>query len=279
MELLSEVFFPGIEIMFDAIILAGGLGTRLREVVGDVPKPMALVKGKPFLELQLEFLIRQGFSRALLSIGYKGDVIANHFGSRYRTLNLVYVREDRPLGTGGAVRAALSFCQSEAVFVFNGDTYIDLDCSDILKYWAIKPRGVIVGRVVSNPGRFGRLLLDGDNVIGIDNDCTATGDTIINAGCYLLPRDSLDTAPMTQPFSLERDFLPSCLPHNPFALHLMNGLFIDIGVPSDYALSQSLLASVAVSRNGGSGETSNMTASSTEERSRPQRQHLAHGES
>ncbi|MBO7411049.1 MAG: NTP transferase domain-containing protein, partial [Ottowia sp.] len=117
--------------MMEAIVLAGGFGTRLRQIVSDVPKPMAPVAGRPFLEILLGSLAQKGFSRAVLSLGFMAEKISGHFGAHFKGLNLSYVVEDAPLGTGGAIRLATTACAQEHVFVFNGDTYLDLQVEQL----------------------------------------------------------------------------------------------------------------------------------------------------
>ena len=106
----------------EGIVLAGGFGTRLREVVPDLPKPMAPIAGRPFLEILLSTLARKGFTRVVLSLGFMAEKIITHFGESYAGMHLVYEVESRPLGTGGAIRAALTRFESDHVFIFNGDT-------------------------------------------------------------------------------------------------------------------------------------------------------------
>ena len=109
--------------MHEAIVLAGGFGTRLREVLPDLPKPMAPVAGRPFLEILLTSLADKGFSRVVLSLGYMADKIITYFGNSFTGLDLIYVVEDEPLGTGGAVRLALSQCLQDHIYILNGDTF------------------------------------------------------------------------------------------------------------------------------------------------------------
>ena len=118
--------------MHEAVILAGGYGTRLRQVVADVPKPMAPIAGRPFLEIQLEFLARQGVGHAVLAVGYLGHVIVGHFGDRFAGIELSYAVEDSPLGTGGAIQKALRLCRGDRAVVLNGDTYLDGDLAAML---------------------------------------------------------------------------------------------------------------------------------------------------
>ncbi|MBC7204204.1 MAG: NTP transferase domain-containing protein, partial [Pusillimonas sp.] len=143
--------------MMEAIILAGGFGTRLRTVVPDLPKPMARVAGKPFLEILLKSLAQKGFKRVVLSLGYKANVIVSHFGNEFQGLTLKHAVEEHPLGTGGAIRLALSHCMNDRVFVFNGDTFLDLECELVEQLWQRNHRPIIVGRTVPDTSRYGRL--------------------------------------------------------------------------------------------------------------------------
>ena len=110
----------------EAILLAGGFGRRLQAVVPDLPKPMAPVSGRPFLEILLSILADKGVNRVILSLGYRAEQISSYFGARYAGMELDYVVEEAPLGTGGGIRLALSRCSSNPVFIFNGDTFLDL---------------------------------------------------------------------------------------------------------------------------------------------------------
>ena len=116
----------------DAILLCGGAGLRLRSVIGDAPKGMASVAGRPFLELLLRQLRRHGFERAILAVGYRKDVIQSHFGERAFGLHLAYSVESSPLGTGGALRNAADLIESDSVLIMNGDSYTDADLSEFV---------------------------------------------------------------------------------------------------------------------------------------------------
>ena len=113
----------------EAIILCGGLGTRLRSVIKDIPKPMADINGAPFLQILLEFLLRQGVKKVILAVSYKFEVIQGFFGSDFKGLKLIYSVENTPLGTGGAIKQALEFADENENFVLNGDTFFDIDLS------------------------------------------------------------------------------------------------------------------------------------------------------
>lgn len=227
--------------MHEAVILAGGYGTRLRQVVADVPKPMAPIRGRPFLELQLGMLERQGFGHAVLAVGYLGHMIVSHFGDRFGTMSLSYTIEDHPLGTGGAIQTALRSCQRDRVFVLNGDTYLEFDCNAADRLWQAERCGVIIGRELPDTARYGRLSIDDGWVTGMVEK-GVSGPGIVNAGCYVLARDQLSAVDRPMPFSFETDYLSRVLPTSPFRVFVTDGLFIDIGVPEEFARAQDLLA-------------------------------------
>jgi len=225
----------------EAIVLAGGLGTRLRHVMPDLPKPMAPVAGRPFLELLLNRLAQKGFRRVVLSVGYMAEKIVEHFGDRFSGMELVYATESTPLGTGGAVRFALSFCEMDHVFVFNGDTYLDLEVAEVETQWQVNHRPVIVAREVTDTARFGSLEIREGRVSHF-LEKGVTGPGLINAGCYVLAPDSLDAFPSGQAFSFESDYLVHAVRQDIFDCFLTCGYFLDIGDPQDYARAQRDLA-------------------------------------
>ena len=227
--------------MHEAVILAGGYGTRLRQVISDVPKPMAPIQGRPFLELQLSMLERQGFGHVVLAVGYLGHMIVSHFGERFGTMALSYTIEDSPLGTGGAIQTALRNCQQDRVFVLNGDTYLEFDCNVADRLWQADRRGVIIGRELPDTARYGRLTTHDGWVTGMVEK-GVVGPGIVNAGCYVLAKDQLAGVDHPMPFSFETDYLARVLPTAPFRVLVTDGLFIDIGVPEEFARAQDLLA-------------------------------------
>lgn len=230
--------------MREAVILAGGLGTRLRSAVPDLPKPMAPVAGRPFLEILLGSLQSKGFGRAVLSLGYMSDSVVDHFGSSYRGLELDYVIESEPLGTGGALRLALSHCVSDHAFVFNGDTYLDLEIEELAASWLSRQHPIIVARHVADTTRYGRLLTSEGRVVRFEGSGIG-GEGLINAGCYVLSTRMLENLPLPERFSFEQDFLSEAVRSECFDLFVSKGSFIDIGVPEDYMRAQHDLRDVA----------------------------------
>ena len=225
----------------EAIVLAGGFGTRLREVVADLPKPMAPIAGRPFLEILLDMLARKRFARVVLSVGFMSEKIISHFGDRHAGMELVYEVERQPLGTGGAVRASLQRCTSDHAFIFNGDTYLDLETDELEQQWQSGRNPVIVVREVPDTARYGRVEIDRGRVVAFREKGVA-GPGMINAGCYVLPVDALDAFPVGQNFSLETQYLAQAVNRVRFESFVTRGRFIDIGVPEDYSRAQTLLA-------------------------------------
>ena len=226
----------------EAIVLAGGFGTRLRSVVSDVPKPMARVGGRPFLELLLNSLGRKGITRAILSVGYLSDIIISYFEKYPVGVDLSYEIESNPLGTGGAIAAALRRVTSDHVFVFNGDTYLDLDLGAVASMWPGDHTPIVVARSVSNTERFGRLqIVDGRISQFVGSGSNGAG--LINAGCYLIPTNIFVGASVPQAFSFEMDFLGRRPPMSLRAF-VSGGKFIDIGVPEDLQQAQIEFASL-----------------------------------
>jgi D-glycero-alpha-D-manno-heptose 1-phosphate guanylyltransferase len=227
----------------EAIVLAGGLGTRLRGVVNDVPKPMAPVQGRPFLCFVLDRLIEGGVSTAVFAAGYRHEVLRSYFGDDYRGLALAYSVEAEPLGTGGAIRLAWDSIGAHDVFVLNGDTYLEVDYRAMLASHANATAMLTLAVChVSDAGRYGLLELAGDSVSGFAEK-GRSGPGWINAGTYLLGSALRARFPAAGAFSFERDLLTrdvaALRPH----VFRSAGPFIDIGTPEDYARAGTVLAS------------------------------------
>jgi D-glycero-alpha-D-manno-heptose 1-phosphate guanylyltransferase len=226
-----------------AIVLAGGLGTRLRSAVADLPKPMAPVAGRPFLAWILDRLVQAGFERVVLAVGYRHEAIEQHFGLVYRGMALDYSVEDQPLGTGGAIRLAAQRIDAWPAFVLNGDTFLDLDYRAMLDTHlrGREQMSLAVCRV-ADVGRYGALDVQDGHVRGF-HEKGRPGPGVINAGTYLLSQGVLERIPQGVPFSFEQQLLvPEVGAIRP-AAHQADGLFIDIGIPEDYARAQQIFAS------------------------------------
>jgi D-glycero-alpha-D-manno-heptose 1-phosphate guanylyltransferase len=225
----------------EAIVLAGGLGTRLREVIADLPKPMAPLAGRPFLEILLAFLSRQGVQRAILSIGYRAEVILEYFGDNFDGIELRYAIEQTPLGTGGAIRAALQHCTGDHVLVVNGDTFIEFELAVLQRMWATDHQPIIVARHCDDTARYGRLEVRGGQVVSF-LEKGGCGPGLINAGAFVLPVNFLDCYSPGERFQFETGFLVEYVKTEKLQVYVSEGRFIDIGIPQDYQLAQALLS-------------------------------------
>lgn len=230
-----------------ALVLAGGLGTRLRERVPDLPKVMAPVAGRPFLEYVLDGLQAGDIREVILSVGYKSAEIIGHFGNRYRDTAIRYAVESEPLGTGGAIMHALSGEPDEPVLVCNGDTLLGIDYRELRRWYAaIQAKLAMVLRVVPEVARYGSVLTSGERVLGYEEK-GRSGPGLINAGMYMLERRVFDELGFSGKFSFEADFLqPHCATLQPRA-YVSAGYFIDIGIPADFDRAQSELAQLVQS--------------------------------
>lgn len=218
----------------EAVILAGGFGTRLQSVVADVPKPMAPVKGKPFLQYILDYCIKQGIERIVLSTGYKHEVIFSFFGTQYKTIQIQYAQEQEPLGTGGGIQFALQKCLDENVVVLNGDTFFDVDLQE-LENQHIKAQSEfsIAAKKMYHFNRYG-IIQTKDNRINAFEEKRAVEEGIINAGVYIINRTKFLALQLPQKFSMEKNYMEKFFSSKPFYAFEFSGYFIDIGIPEDY---------------------------------------------
>jgi D-glycero-alpha-D-manno-heptose 1-phosphate guanylyltransferase len=224
----------------EAIVLAGGLGTRLRGVVDDVPKPMAAVQGRPFLAFVLDQLVDSGFHTAILAIGYRHEAIRSHFGDAHRGLALLYSVEDEPLGTGGALRLACAQLSTRDVFALNGDTYVELDFPAMLQaHLRAGAQLSLAVCQVPDVTRYGAVEVREGIVHGF-REKGQSGPGWINGGVYVLGPTLRHRFPPRGAFSFEHDLLmPEVGSIRPLAFR-SSGRFIDIGTPEDYARAQML---------------------------------------
>lgn len=222
----------------DVIVLAGGFGTRLREVVADVPKPMAPVAGRPFLDHLLQRLALQGASRVVLSVGHMAHLIEERYGAGFAGLNITCVREDHPLGTGGGIRKALSATRTQWVLVINGDTWLDMPYGEFLaRTEHAHARLAMVTRWVEDAARYGRCVVENDRIV-VFGEKSGSGPGLINAGVYALHRELFEPFELPDTFSFETDFVARHLSELHPLAHRSDGYFIDIGVPEDYRRAQ-----------------------------------------
>lgn len=223
----------------EAVILAGGFGTRLRHVVSDVPKPMAPVAGRPFLAYLLDNLVAQGYTHAVLATGYLHEQVEQYFHNTYRGIAIDYARETSPLGTGGAIVNGLQHCTEPSITVLNGDTLFLADHRRLADTAAANgSRMTILLRNVPDAGRYGLVETDSRTglVTAFREKDPAAGQGNINAGVYRIQRSLLDAYPFGKQFSFEREVLQPLA--EPCHAYVSDGYFIDIGIPDDYARAQ-----------------------------------------
>lgn len=226
--------------MKEAVILAGGFGTRLQGVLKDLPKPMAPVKNRPFLTYLLDELLLAGFDHVVLSTGYLHQKIEDFFGNQYRELSISYAQENQPLGTGGAIQYAMTFCKSDHVFVFNGDTMFKVDLQKFEQFH-LQKNGLlsIVLREVPDVSRYGSVKLDQNGrIISFTEKNAAVGSGFINGGIYLIDRRLFQKFAKPQKFSFEKELMEQHYGEDAFYAFVSDGYFIDIGIPEDYARAQ-----------------------------------------
>jgi D-glycero-alpha-D-manno-heptose 1-phosphate guanylyltransferase len=225
----------------EAIVLAGGRGTRLASIIHDVPKVLAPVGNRPFLELLLHRLRQKGMERVILSVGYLADSIRDHFGDEFDGLELAYAVEEAPLGTGGAVMNALTMASTDAIFVMNGDTVVDLDYATMLaRHIDAGVTASIAVVEVPDCTRYGRVVIQEGRVTGYTEKGYA-GPGFISVGTYVMNRDVFAPYRMPAVFSIETDFFaPHIHELRPLAF-ITSGYFIDIGIPEDLARAQTEL--------------------------------------
>ena len=225
-----------------AFVLCGGQGTRLRSVVADRPKSMALISGTPFLQLLLERLGSQGVHDVVLGTGYMAEKIERYFGDgKQFALRIRYSREHEPRGTGGALKLAEPLI-SDPVLVLNGDSYVEWDLVPVLELFKTKDADlVIVLQTVADVTRYGSVALDQDGrVTQFVEKGVAAGPGLINAGVYLLRKQIVRGLPAGTAISLETEVFPRLLDRRVYGL-VCTGLFIDIGIPDDLRRAQGLL--------------------------------------
>ena len=219
-----------------ALILAGGLGTRLRPVLPGRAKPLAPIGDKVFIEILIEALLRQKIAKIILSIGYQAPTFINYFQNKSYYKKLEFITEERPLGTGGAIKYALQqlkLIDQEMILVLNGDSFVQFNLANFLSplnsNWAR-----ILLRKVPDTGRYGMVKIKADKVTHFAEK-SQNGPGLINAGIYLLKGQFFKSLNFTtEQFSWENDVLAKFCHLERFTYQLTEGFFIDIGTPQDY---------------------------------------------
>ena len=234
--------------MTTAIVLAGGLGSRLKAAVPDVPKPMAPINGRPFLEYLIDYWTGQGVDRFILSVGYKRETIQRHFAARHKGIEVDYAVEDRPRGTGGGLLLALKCLRRSGVFlILNGDTFFEVDLASMRRYHRDKRAEVTIAlHEAEANGRYASVEIDDDGtIVAFDGGARTSGLALVNGGVYLAESGAFSGVPPepAAPVSLEDQLYPRMLAAGSRMYGFRSsGRFIDIGVPEDYRRAAAMLS-------------------------------------
>lgn len=222
--------------MVPCVILAGGMGVRLRKVINDIPKPMAPVAGKPFLEYLILQLKKYNISDIVISIGYKGDAIISYFGKGEKwDINIRYSPEEEPLGTGGALKKAIHMVDDNEVIVMNGDSYLDIDLRKFLEFHMERHAEATLSLApIHDTNRYGRVEINKEGRVQRFIGKGVPGYGLINCGIYAFQRNIADMIPDGN-ISLEDMILPAIIEQGLFGM-TVNGFFIDMGIPEDYLM-------------------------------------------
>jgi NDP-sugar pyrophosphorylase family protein len=229
-----------------AIVLAGGLGTRLRSVVADRPKALAEVCGRPFLAHLLDQLEQAGICHVVLCVGHRAEQIQETFGGAYRGIRLAYSVEQSLQGTGGAIRDALPQTASDPVFALNGDSYCQADFAALWNWRRERnaPAAMLL-RWVDDPARYGRVDIDPQGTVkAFAEKSDEAPPGWINAGVYVLSRAVIEAIPSGRPVSIEREVFPKWVGKGLVGCP-QGGRFIDIGTPESYAEAEEFFAARA----------------------------------
>lgn len=224
----------------DVIILAGGLGTRLRDEVKDAPKSMAPINGKPFLEYQLKQIHAAGLKKVILSTGYLGEQVQAYFGHRFMDMDILYSHEKEPLGTGGAVKLAFSQVKTPYALIFNGDTMFRINLDLFFQRTIEKLANVTIAlRSVENASRYGSVECDAEGrILSFNEKSNTMKPGLINGGIYLISSRYFRKFELPEVFSLEKDFFGHQVNEGYFSGQIFDNYFLDIGIPEDYQKAQ-----------------------------------------
>jgi D-glycero-alpha-D-manno-heptose 1-phosphate guanylyltransferase len=223
----------------EAIILAGGLGTRLRDTVPDMPKCLAPVAGRPFLYYVINYLRKQGIEKFIFSLGYKHEVIEEYLASHFATLNYKSVIEDEPMGTGGAILLACKKATEKNVAVTNGDTLFKIKAENLFSFHTRRDADCTLAlKPMNNFDRYGVVELDGTNAIYNFSEKKYYVSGLINGGVYVLNVENFLKETLPPKFSFEKDYLEKLYTERKFYGIIDDGYFIDIGIPEDYKRAQ-----------------------------------------
>ena len=218
----------------DVIILTGGKGTRLRSKIKDIPKTMADVNGKPFLERTLEWLSGFNVNNVILAVGYKKEYIKEYFGNKYKKMNIIYSEENEPLGTGGAIKKALIQSNEKNIIVMNGDVFARVDLNKMLEqHIRLNSVMTIAIKEMIKFDRFGVVKFNGDKITSFEEK-KYVEKGFMNTGMYVVKKYIFENKIIQDSFSIENDYLNKYVAIDKISPFIYEGQFVDIGIPEDY---------------------------------------------
>lgn len=226
----------------DVVILCGGYGKRLQDVIKDIPKPMAKIKHRPFLDILIDFIASYGFRHFILCTGYKADIIEKYYRQKNSNLSIEFSREEKPLGTGGAIKNAENYIRSSSFLVANGDSFCKINLKEFVDFHF--KRVALISITVTNAevcDDYGVININNSHrIIEFNEKTKGYKNRLINAGFYLLQRETFSLMPEKNNFSIERDFFPKIIKRNLYAFETQESL-IDIGTPERYEKAKHLM--------------------------------------
>jgi len=226
----------------EAVILAGGLGTRLREAVPDLPKCMAPVNNKPFISFVTDHLQKQGIEKFIFSLGYRSEAFTNYLAASFPAGNYQLVIEKEPLGTGGAIRFACTHTSEKDIVVVNGDSIFKIDLAKQAGFHlAHEAHCTLALKQMENFDRYGVVELNPDNTIASFREKQFYEQGLINGGVYLLNTELFLQEALPEKFSFETDYLQKYYASRRIYGMVHDTYFIDIGIPEDYRKAQAEL--------------------------------------
>ena len=227
----------------EAIILAGGLGTRLRSAVPDLPKCMAPVAGKPFLSYVIDYYSAQGIREFIFSLGYMHETIEEYLDDHYSLIDRKYVIEEEPLGTGGAIKLACEHCVTKNVLVLNGDTIFKINLAELNYLHQLKAAECTLSlKPMIDFDRYGVVELNADQSVKNFHEKKFYAAGTINGGVYALDKERFMKKDFPEKFSFEKDYLEKEYKKGKLFGIVQEGYFIDIGIPEDFERAQRELA-------------------------------------
>ncbi len=225
----------------DCIILAGGMGTRLQSVVADKPKCLADINGRPFLSYLAQHIKKYHFRKVVFSVGYKKEMIIDYVTAHPHEFpfDIAFAEENEPLGTGGAILNAIPYCETEDIFVMNGDTFFDVDHDAMHEFQRSKMADCTLAlKPMNHADRYGLVNIDEHFMVTGFEEKRAGASGLINGGIYCLFKSSFINIPFEQKFSFEKDYLEKFITEREMAGFVQDRYFIDIGIPEDYDRAQ-----------------------------------------